>query len=119
MRLESLFFQSITVVIFFILFYFPSCAYLGPMVGSFLYSVGGFSLPYYVVGGLTTGLSLVLLLVVPNINKDSKEEEEEKNALIHKHGSTSKEMAEQEEKEEANKSCKPLSLMAVAMVRAT
>ena len=117
----NLCFSLLSLLSFYVLFCFMTFnyTYVGPVVGSFLYSVGGFSLPFYVIGGLTTGLSLALLFVVPNINKDSKEEEEEKDTLTHKHASMSKQMAEQQEKEEANKNRKPLSLMAVALVQVT
>ena len=79
------------------------------MLGSFLYSVGGFSLPFHVVGSLTTGLSLALLFVVPNIKANNNKEDEEQNTLIHNHGAK-----EQDKKERADR--KPLSLSAVAMV---
>ena len=40
------------------------------MVGSALYELGGFSLPFFVIGSIVTVISVVLLFIVPNINQD-------------------------------------------------
>ena len=81
--------------------------YVGPVVGSALYTVGGFSLPFYAVGGLTTLIAVVMLFIVPNINKD--DEDHQKKALLKngKNNNTSNE----------RKPEKSLSLLAVAKVR--
>ena len=54
------------------------CLYsLGPTVGSFLYSYGGFGLPYYVVGSFVTTVAFALLILIPKV--DVKGEEERKD----------------------------------------
>ncbi len=40
---------------------------IGPALGSFLYTVGGFNLPFFVVGSVSLFLSFCLCLVIPNI----------------------------------------------------
>ncbi|XP_059097668.1 MFS-type transporter SLC18B1-like [Tigriopus californicus] len=43
----------------------------GPVLGSLLFEVGGFALPYYVVGGIVLVLAFALLLIVPNVKPGS------------------------------------------------
>ena len=40
---------------------------VGPMIGSALYQYGGFTLPFYVIGGLTAVVAVVLIFLVPKI----------------------------------------------------
>ena len=53
------------------------------MIGSELYKLGGFTLPFYSVGAFATVMSFVLCAVVPNVNDDDKDakdkEDQEKN----------------------------------------
>jgi len=48
---------------------------LGPGVGAALYEVGGFHLPFLLVGGLSTILSILLAFTIPNTNQSELEEE--------------------------------------------
>jgi predicted MFS family arabinose efflux permease len=43
---------------------------LGPALGSFLYSVGGFTVPFFVVGSVSLVISLCLWLVIPDADAD-------------------------------------------------
>ena len=40
---------------------------LGPGVGAWFYEMGGFMLPFLVVGSLSTLLSLLLIVTIPNV----------------------------------------------------
>ena len=40
---------------------------LGPGVGAWFYEMGGFMLPFLVVGSLSTILSLLLVVTIPNV----------------------------------------------------
>ncbi|XP_059097397.1 MFS-type transporter SLC18B1-like [Tigriopus californicus] len=40
---------------------------IGPVLGSLLFEFGGFSLPFYIIGGIILFLAFDLLLIVPNI----------------------------------------------------
>ena len=53
-----------------IIYYF---AFLGPALGSALYNLGGFSLPFFSVGSGALLVAILLLVVVPNVTTDSKE----------------------------------------------
>ena len=44
----------------------------GPAIGAGLYSVGGFSLPYFVVGSMALIMAIVLVFVVPKVQTDIK-----------------------------------------------
>lgn len=50
---------------------------IGPAVGSFLYSVGGFLLPFEVTGGIGLVIAVLIFFVIPNVDKiqetDSKD----------------------------------------------
>ena len=48
--------------------------FLGPALGSALFSVGGFTLPYIVVASLALIMAIVLSVVVPKVYTDAKEE---------------------------------------------
>ena len=48
---------------------------LGPGVGAALYEVGGFKLPFLLVGGLSTILSILLAFSIPNTNQSAIDEE--------------------------------------------
>ena len=50
----------------------------GPTLGSFLYGLSGFGLPFYSVGSFTTLLAFLLLFLVPRVDKkDAKDAPEE------------------------------------------
>ena len=40
---------------------------LGPAVGAALYSIGGFMLPFFIIGGLNTAFSIALIASIPNL----------------------------------------------------
>ena len=42
---------------------------IGPAVGSFLYEIGGFKLPFMVVGALGILISFGLYLTIPDLEK--------------------------------------------------
>jgi len=46
------------------------------LIGSTLYSLGGFKLPFFFVGSFATIMSFVLCLVIPNIEADPKDEKD-------------------------------------------
>ena len=60
---------------------------IGPALGSFLYTVGGFTLPFFVVGSISLILGVCLCLVIPDIesnpieefNNNAKDDKEKKN----------------------------------------
>ena len=43
--------------------------HVGPAVGAALYEVGGFLLPFLIVGAVSTILSLSLVLTIPNMTE--------------------------------------------------
>ena len=45
---------------------------VGPTIGSALYQYGGFTTPFYVIGGLTAIVALVLIFLVPKM-KDTQQ----------------------------------------------
>ncbi len=47
---------------------------LGPALGSALYSVGGFTLPYIVVASMAFVMAVVLAFVVPKVKTNDKED---------------------------------------------
>ncbi len=47
----------------------PLHALAGPAVGAALYDVGGFMLPFLVVGAVSTALSLCLILTIPTVDR--------------------------------------------------
>ena len=49
-------------------------AIIGPPLGSFLYTIGGFSLPFFVVGSISLVLGVCLCLVIPEVRLDSTKE---------------------------------------------
>jgi len=51
--------------------------FLGPGVGAWFYEIGGFMLPFLVVGAVSTALSMALVVTVPNLNEPSSSPEEE------------------------------------------
>ncbi len=52
----------------------------GPTLGSFLYGLSGFGLPFYSVGSFTTLLAFLLLFLVPRVDKkDAKDSPEEED----------------------------------------
>ena len=60
---------------------------VGPAVGSGLYQLGGFTLPFLTVGIWCTVATLGLLIILPNVNKNKEstirnENEIDFNALI-------------------------------------
>lgn len=40
---------------------------VGPPIGSALYQYGGFATPFYVIGGLTVLVAVVLVFLVPKV----------------------------------------------------
>ena len=48
---------------------------LGPGVGAALYELGGFKLPFLLVGGVSTILSILLAFSIPDTNESANEEE--------------------------------------------
>ncbi len=62
----------------------------GPVVGSVLYSAGGFGLPFYAIGSVATVVALILVALLPKVDgvggggqeEEEEEEEEEKVKLI-------------------------------------
>ena len=60
---------------------------LGPAVGAALYEAGGFMLPFFSIGGLSTVLSIALVVSIPkletiNANGNSNHNEEEADTLV-------------------------------------
>ena len=49
--------------------------WLGPAVGSALYSLGGFSLPYFTIGGAVLIFAIVNALIIPSLGSQSDKEE--------------------------------------------
>ena len=53
---------------------------LGPAVGSALYQLGGFTLPFLVVGVWCSVSAIGLLFTLPNVNKNNSKEDTADNA---------------------------------------
>jgi predicted MFS family arabinose efflux permease len=47
---------------------------LGPALGSYLYNIGGFTLPYIVVASMALIMAVVLTFIVPKVYINAKEE---------------------------------------------
>jgi hypothetical protein len=47
--------------------------FLGPALGSALYSLGGFTLPFISVGSVTLLIAIFLLIIVPNVTTEAKD----------------------------------------------
>ena len=45
---------------------------LGPALGAFLYEVGGFTLPFVIVGSIGIVVATSLLFVIPNVKIDER-----------------------------------------------
>jgi predicted MFS family arabinose efflux permease len=45
-------------------------AFLGPALGALLFSLGGFQLPFLVVGSIGLVVATCLLLIIPNVKAD-------------------------------------------------
>ncbi len=54
----------------------------GPVIGSLLYTWGGFGLPFYVIGSIALLVATYQIVVLPKV--DGAEEEEEKILLDEK-----------------------------------
>ena len=54
------------------------CLTLGPLIGSELYKLGGFTLPFYSVGAFATVMSFALCVFVPNVKDDDKDGKDKK-----------------------------------------
>jgi len=52
---------------------------IGPVLGSFLYQVGGFSVPFLVVGGVGLVTSSMLLCAVPKVQANSNVDKRDDN----------------------------------------
>lgn len=50
--------------------------FIGPGVGAWLYEMGGFMLPFLVVGAISIVLSLSLIVTIPNLGQETPEEVE-------------------------------------------
>ena len=48
------------------------CHYLGPALGSFLYGLGGFTLPFVVVGSIGVAVATSFVFVMDNVQTDSE-----------------------------------------------
>ena len=48
---------------------------IGPGVGAWLYEMGGFMLPFLIVGAISIILSLTLIVTIPNLGPPEEEEE--------------------------------------------
>ena len=61
---------------------------LGPAVGAALYEAGGFMLPFFTIGGLSTVLSITLCMTIPNLetinstSSNSNSDDEESETLV-------------------------------------
>lgn len=60
---------------------------LGPAVGAALYEAGGFMLPFFSIGGLSTVLAISLVFTIPNLetvntNSNSTNDDEESDTLV-------------------------------------
>jgi hypothetical protein len=51
------------------------------LIGSALYSLGGFTLPFVFVGSFATVMSFILCLVIPNIEAGSSKEKDSEKKL--------------------------------------
>ena len=51
--------------------------YIGPVIGSALYSLGGFLLPFVVVGSLDIVLAICLFFAIPNGEYERREDRNE------------------------------------------
>ena len=49
---------------------------LGPGVGAWLYEMGGFMLPFLVVGAVSIILSLLLVITIPDLTHANDDEDE-------------------------------------------
>ena len=67
---------------------------LGPAVGAALYKIGGFKIPFFVIGGLNIVLSIALVVSIPNLKNintnDNSHNEEDNKILIDQESSHSK-----------------------------
>lgn len=60
---------------------------LGPAVGAALYEAGGFMLPFFSIGGLSTVLSIAVVFSIPNLdtistsNRSSSDDEESETLI--------------------------------------
>ncbi len=57
----------------------------GPALGSALYSLGGFTLPFVSVGSATFLVAILLLIIVPNVTMEEKDKTERGKALTFTH----------------------------------
>ena len=42
---------------------------IGPGIGAIFYEMGGFGLPFFIIGGLNMALSIALVVSIPNLSK--------------------------------------------------
>ena len=45
----------------------------GPAIGSYLYEVGGFVIPFEIVGGIGLIVACSMVFIIPNVKQDPKE----------------------------------------------
>ena len=77
---------------------------IGPVVGSWLYTVGGFTAPFIVVGSVGIILQVFLMITLPNVHMDF---DSNKNSAVENNNN---------ENEPEIKSKKTLTLMAMLKV---
>ena len=50
---------------------YKHCQITGPALGSFLYSIGGFGLPFFTVGGLAFAVATAMIFIIPKVDHPS------------------------------------------------
>jgi len=70
--------------------YFLQCVKLGPVVGSLLYSAGGFGMPFWIVGSVAAINAIYLIAALPKFiyNDTSKEDSEDSESEMSNIGKT-------------------------------
>jgi hypothetical protein len=54
----------------------------GPALGSFLYELGGFTLPFLTVGSFALVMAVVLCIVVPPVRMDDRDADDADNKSL-------------------------------------
>ncbi|KAK7502948.1 hypothetical protein BaRGS_00005897, partial [Batillaria attramentaria] len=67
--------DHVTTVFGFLQMCFGAGAMTGPVIGGFLYELGGFGLPFWVVGGLLLTCAAIMAVLLPNPTEIRKKEE--------------------------------------------
>jgi MFS family permease len=66
-------------IIIYVYFLFHMFSFSGPALGSLLYNIGGFKLPFFVVGSIGLIVATSLVFVIPNVKPDSVKKPSEKS----------------------------------------